>query len=111
VLDYSENTVVYPAEDKYIQMDMEEGTDYFVVLYTTHELDLEQIMQQYENAVASGMSGPEHFSERVTYALGKENVIDSNMVTFEKNRVDFTAYISANQKPKVLPILIQIEHK
>ena len=111
VLDYSENTVVYPAEDKYIQMDMEEGTDYFVVLYATHELDLEQIMQQYENAVASGMSGPEHFSERVTYALGKENVIDSNMVTFEKNRVDFTAYISANQKPKVLPILIQIEHK
>jgi hypothetical protein len=46
VLDYSENTVVYPVEDKYIQMDMEEGTDYFVVLYATHELDLEQIMQQ-----------------------------------------------------------------
>ena len=108
VLDYSENTIVYPAEDKYIQLDMQPGTDYFVVLYAPYALDLEQIMQRYEEAVRNGVT---QFTERVAYAVGKENVIGSDMVQFEKNRVNFTAYITEDQSPKVLPVLIQITHE
>ena len=110
LLDYSENTVAYPAEDKFIMLDDVKGTDYFVVLYSSEELDIKDIASTYEKSVTEGFSGKENFYRRIQAAVGSDRLVDPLMTDFSEDRVSFKAYSLEPQEEKILPILIQIEH-
>ncbi|MBQ9538926.1 MAG: C39 family peptidase [Treponema sp.] len=111
LLDYSDNTIVYPAEDKYIQMDNVPGTDYFVVLYSPEELDIDSVISHYEKAVRSGLTGRENFYKRVQKAVGKDKLMDTEMIDFSPDEVSFKGYAYPREKRKILPVLMQISHE
>ncbi|WP_191016158.1 C1 family peptidase [Treponema zioleckii] len=112
LLDYSENTVVYPSEEKCICLDGVEGTDYFVVLYSLEELNLNDIMARYEEMVSGGLAGKENFPERVKNAVGKNLVVPEKYAAFAKSAVNFSAALPENLlvNNRVLPVLIAISH-
>jgi hypothetical protein len=43
VLDYRENTVAFPGEYSWIELDKVSGTDYLVVLFAKRELDIDAV--------------------------------------------------------------------
>jgi hypothetical protein len=111
LLDYSENTVVYPSEEKSIQLDFEEGTDYLILLYSPEKLSLETLMKNYETAVLGGKTGEANLMERVRETVGKNMLMNPKQIEYEKSAVGFKGWTLGGEKQKILPVLIEIEHK
>ena len=110
LLDYSENTVVYPSETQAVKLDDVPGTDYLIVLYSLEELDIEQIMEAYEDVAGNSVRDFDLYTA-VKNAIGEDIVVSPSDTTFSKNAIDFSVKMEAPKKNKVLPIIIKIKHK
>lgn len=111
LLDYTENTVAYPSEKESMQLDDVKGTDYLVVLYSLEELNLNDIMLQFEKQAKKYTDSDSHVYNIVVNAIGKDNVIPLNDVSFSKNKIDFSCTTLPPEKNVVLPVIIKIAHK
>lgn len=108
LLDYHENTVVYPSEDTCMKLDSHEGTDYFVVLYSLKELNLEDIMTAYYLEMKKN---PFDVYGAVVNACGKEKIVPAMNQAFDKNSIRFAAQVSTISKASIMPIVIKIKHE
>jgi hypothetical protein len=105
VLDYSKNVVPFPPEDggvpDWIAMDTVAGTDYLVVLYAKHALDMDAIMTRFHAARGA-------FPARVTAAVG-DNFIPSAQAKYATGEIRFTA--TSRNTDAVFGLLLAIDHK
>jgi hypothetical protein len=101
MLDYSENTVAFPGEFNWIQLDNRIGTDYLVVLYAKHELDIAAIRGRFAASQGS-------FPERVAWAVGAD-YLPASQVTYAPSKLEFAA--SSANKNAVLGLLLAIRHE
>jgi hypothetical protein len=101
VLDYSENKVAFPGEYDWMQMDNVTGTDYLIVLYSKHELNINEIRERFVNASGS-------FPERAARAVGTDYVPHSN-IKYERSKMAFSG--SMMNKQAVMALLLAIDHK
>ena len=100
VLDYTQNTVAWPGENDWMELDRTTGTDYLVVLYSKQALDIAAIMEGFNNARGS-------LPQRAAAAAGPGYVPPHN-AQYEKDRVRFTATLSNQQA--ILGLLLAIGH-
>ena len=111
LLDYTENTVAYPSEKESMQLDDVKGTDYLVVLYSLEELNLDDIMLQFEKQAEKYTDSDSHVYNIVVNAIGKNNVVPLDDVSFSKNKIDFSCTTLPPENNMVLPVVIKISHK
>jgi hypothetical protein len=109
LLDYSENTIVYPSENSYIKADYTSGTDYLILIYALKPLDLEKIMESYETLVEGGLKGEVNLSERLKLMLEGEELMSPEEITMNKNQIKFEAHSSSSNKIMVVPVIMKHE--
>ena len=107
LLDYHENTVVYPSEDSCMRLDSHVGTDYLVVLYSLKELKLEEIMSAYNLEMKKN---PDDVYQAVVNACGKEKIVPVNNQAFDNDSIRFAAQVSTVSKASIMRIVIKIKH-
>ena len=98
-LTYKQSHIAIPDEKWYIEMDNQVGTDYMCVLYSMHELDIENIIHSIETGSGS-------FYDRLENVLGNV-VVPEEDVTFSNNKISFDAATNGT----VVPIVVEINHK
>lgn len=100
LLDYGENSIVYPSENSAVQLDATTGTDYLIVLFSKTKLDLNAIRTIYEHTTGQ-------VTDRILTALGYTTVqvLSSN---FSRNAIQFS--VEASNKNAVVWLLVAIEH-
>lgn len=108
LLDYTSNTIVYPAEDTFITLDDVTGTDYLVVIFSTERLDLNDITQKWKNACNNGLNGEKNYSKRIEQIFGKENIVNPAYTKKANGEISFEVWTSSSKK--IMPVLIQISH-
>ncbi|MBQ6769465.1 MAG: hypothetical protein IJP44_00645 [Bacteroidales bacterium] len=91
--------IALPSETASITMDETKGTDYWCVLYSIEELDIQETMRKMEAASGS-------FHDRVKTALG-DKMVPKDDVRFVMNRIEF----SARSEKTVVPVIIEAKHK
>lgn len=109
LLDYSENTVCYPAEDKSIQLDDVSGTDYLIVLYSLEEINVHEIMKKWEDRYESSVN-----ADFDLYSLVRDSIPQDQLVTngvFAESKIDFSVKMEKPKSNKILPVIIKIKHK
>ncbi len=102
-ISYKNSTIAFPDENHYIEMDNTKGEDYFVILYSLYELNIEDIKSSIENSNGD-------FKERLKRALGKSS-INSEEVNFSKNRIKFKYSFESGLKDNLVAIIIKFIHK
>ena len=100
VLDYTDSTIAWPGENEWIQLDETVGTDYLVVLFSKEALNINGIERRFASERGT-------FPERVARAVGT-NFIPYNTVTYENNRLEFSAV--SNNPRAVFGLLLAIAH-
>lgn len=110
LLDYSENTVVYPSEKQAIKLDDVSGTDYMIVLYSLEELDINQIMTDYEDFVENSVQNFDLYTA-VKNAIGEKRIVSLKDTEYSKSSINFSVKMEAPTTNKVLPIIIKIKHR
>jgi hypothetical protein len=100
LLDYADNTIAFPGEFKWIQLDNRTGTDYLVVLYSKKALDIAAIERRF--AASRGA-----FPDRVAAAVGA-NYLPASEVRYDAHRLAFTA--SSTNPNAVLGLALAIKH-
>ena len=110
LLDYSENTVVYPSEKQAIKLDDVSGTDYMIVLYSLEELDINQIMTDYEDFVENSFQNFDLYTA-VKNAIGEKRIVSLKDTEYSKSSINFSVKMEAPTTNKVLPIIIKIKHR
>jgi C1A family cysteine protease len=98
-LGYKSNTVAIPDEDHYIYMDDNKGLDYFCVLYSKNNLDINEVLSQLENTAGD-------FKTRLELVL-KNKLINPKEIAYKKDTIGFEAK-SGDQS--IVPIIIEITH-
>lgn len=98
-LGYKNNTVAIPDEDHYIYMDENKGLDYFCVLYSKNNLDINEVLSQLENTAGD-------FKTRLELVL-KNKLINPKQIAYKKDTIGFEAK-SGDQS--IVPIIIEITH-
>lgn len=93
--------VVLPAVDRSFTMDSQVGNDYFLVLVSEKELDLDDVSTKIKGATGS-------FKQRVFSALGSEFIAAAN-ISYQPTAVSFE--VKGNPKGTIVPMLVQINHK
>ena len=113
LLDYSSNTIALPAENKWIEFDSVEGTDYLIVLYSLDELNLDDIMSSYEMAVRNGLTGKHNLKDRVQLALDlvECEIMDDSRIDFSRNSVKFEGWVEDDENAGILPVLLVFDHE
>jgi len=101
VMDYSESTIAWPGETKWIRMDNKPGTDYLAVLYSKEALDIAAIEKRFAEAKGD-------FPARVAQAVG-QNFIPHNQAKYASDAIEFSAE-SPNPKA-VFGLLLAIGHR
>lgn len=97
-LPYKQNNIAIPDESWYIQMDNTIGTDYICVLYSTEQLDINDVITKIK-------SGSGSFYDKVNYALGNKIVPSSN-INYNNSSISF----SAESTKTIVPIITEIIH-
>lgn len=98
-LTYSCNPIVIPDENHSIEIDNTKGRDYWCLLYSKEELDIERI-------IATVKSSKGSFYEKIKIALG-EKMVPKDDIRFVENRIEF----SAKSEKTVVPVIIEAKHK
>jgi hypothetical protein len=101
VLDYSENTILWPGEQQWIRLDETPGTDYLVILYAKQALDMGTIRRRFEQAQGT-------FPEKAAQAVGSGYILPKDGV-YQGSEIRFNAQ-TENSKA-VFPLLLAIEHR
>ncbi len=93
--------VLLPANDRSFTMDTVVGNDYFLVLVSEKELNLDDVATKIKSATGS-------FKQRVFSALGSEFIAPAN-IAYQPSKVSFE--VKGNPKGTIVPMLVQISHK
>jgi hypothetical protein len=99
-LSYKNSTVVIPGEDYYVRMNDTKGMDYICVLYSSEAIEIDQVMQEVENAPG------QNFKERLLNVLGN-GAVGSSKINYSANQAAFTGSFSGNG---IIPLIIELEH-
>jgi Domain of unknown function (DUF4384)/Papain family cysteine protease len=94
-------SVLLPAADRSFTMDTVTGTDYFLVLVSERELNLEDLSARIKNA-------PGNFAQKVIAAVGSEMIAPAN-IAYQPTQVSFE--VKGNPKGTIVPMLVRIVHK
>jgi Papain family cysteine protease/Domain of unknown function (DUF4384) len=94
-------SVMLPATDRSFTMDTIVGNDYFLVLVSEKELNLDDVTTKIKAATGS-------FKQRVFSALGSEFIAPAN-INYQPTQVSFD--VKGNPKGTIVPMLVQITHK
>jgi hypothetical protein len=95
------SSVMLPAIDRSFTMDTIVGNDYFLVLVSEKELNLDDVTTKIKAATGS-------FKQRVFSALGSEFIAPAN-INYQPTQVSFE--VKGNPKGTIVPMLVQITHK
>jgi hypothetical protein len=98
-LNYSQNNVALPDEDHYIEMDNTLGTDFLCVLYSSKELNIDEIRTKVENGYGS-------FLNKVNTAVGYD-LIPSESAGLTSGQIGFKA-VSADKN--IVAIIVETKH-
>lgn len=94
-------SVLLPAADRSFTMDTQVGTDYFLVLVSEKELNIEEVSSRIKNA-------PGNFAQKVMAAVGNQ-VIAPASISYQPNQVAFE--VKGNPSGTIVPMLVRIVHK
>lgn len=94
-------SVMLPATDRSFTMDTVVGNDYFLVLVSEKELNLDDVATKIKAATGS-------FKQRVFSALGSEFIAPAN-INYQPTQVSFD--VKGNPEGTIVPMLVQITHK
>lgn len=100
LLNYASNQIAIPDEEHYIMMDNVVGADYFCLLYSNEEIDISALISHLDS------NRGQNFFDTITGFLG-EKIIQSENISFEKNKVSFSAFSDGKS---VLPVFVVIPH-
>ena len=98
-MNYSENNFAIPDEQHEFEFDNTAGTDYFCVLYSQEQLDINNIVLQIEQASGT-------FYQKLNAVLGKK-MASLEDVRYIQNYMGFSA---KTNKP-IVPLVVEISHK
>lgn len=100
-LDYKQNNIAIPSESSKMEFLMDDiaGTDYFCILYSQEELDINQLILKLRAA-------PGSFYTKVKIALG-DRMVPIDDILFDENQVGFRAHSDKN----IVPLIVEISHK
>lgn len=98
-MNYSENNFALPDEQHEFEFDDTSGLDYFCVLYSQEELDIDGIIKLIEYANGS-------FYQKLTTVLG-EKLIPMADVKYNQNFMGF----SASSNRTVVSLVVEIPHR
>lgn len=100
-LPYSQNDIAIPDEESYNMLDETEGKTYFCFLYSKARLDIDKVLSDIEKLKGG-------FYEKVRNVL-RDEIIDFGTIEFNyEKKISFSSKGSMN---KLIPIIIEIEHK
>lgn len=99
LLDYKQNNIAIPDESHEFQFDTVAGTDYFCVLYSQEELNINHIVKNIKET--SGI-----FYEKVVSALGDKLVPKEDCKYISNNMK-----VNAKSNSVVVPLVVEIKHK
>ncbi|MDF7821820.1 DUF4384 domain-containing protein [Runella sp. MFBS21] len=95
------SSVLLPAADQSFTMDTVTGTDYFLVLVSEKELNIEALSSAIKN-------GSGNFVKKVLDAI-KTDMTPSSDITYQPTKVAFE--VKGNPKGSIVPMLVRIVHK
>lgn len=98
-LGYKSNSIAFPNEDYFIELDGTKGKDYLCILYSKEKLDIDALSAQMQ-----GLSGS--ISTRIKTVL-KNKLVEGKDIKFEKSSISFDA---KSKDKTVIPIVIEINH-
>lgn len=98
-LNYSENNIAIPDESHEFELDAVPGTDYFCVLYSQEELDVNNLVEEIRQANGS-------FYDKLKTVLG-ELLATKEDVRYIKNDIGF----SAKTDNPIVPLIVEISHQ
>ena len=106
-LGYTNSTIAFPDENHYIKMDNTIGKDFFVILYSTEKLNIQNIKSKIETENGT-------FQNRLKKALGKQ-IIPNENINFSKNQIKFKynsgRSIRRIKKNSLVGIVIKFDHR
>jgi hypothetical protein len=98
---YSYAEISIPNEEHFISMDENVGKDYLCVLYSTKELNVDDIVKKLEANTST-----EGIYSKLKGVLS-DDLLDNNKLKFSKDKISFTANYSQSG---VVPIVIEVNH-
>jgi C1A family cysteine protease len=104
ILNYRDNAVILPGEDKALALDSEAGTEYLVTLYAKQPLDIQTIMRRFVSASVTGNQGS--LRGRLDAAVGG-NLLWA--VSHNEKEAVFTAVPDNPQT--VVALVLAIDHR
>jgi len=101
ILNYRDNTVILPREDKTLAVDSQAGTEYLITLYAKQPLDIQTIMRRFVSANVTGS-----VRERLDAAAG------GNILWAVSHNEKEAAFTAAPDNPQtVIALVLAIEHR
>ncbi|NBB31518.1 C1 family peptidase [Cellulophaga sp. BC115SP] len=97
----SNNMATLPANNASFTLDSSAGNDYFLVLYSANELDINQLSQDIRRASGT-------FTQKVLSAVGKE-IISANQIDYQAESIGFA--LKGDAKGTVVPLIVKIKHQ
>ncbi len=96
----SNNTAMLPSANSSFTMDNKPGNDYFLVLYSTKEMDVDKLRNDIANAQGE-------FKQKVYTVLGAD-FITPDSIAYESNNIAFE--LKGTPKGTIVPLLLKIKH-
>ncbi|MDR0641660.1 MAG: C1 family peptidase, partial [Treponema sp.] len=100
LLNYSDNEVLIPGNDKTLALDSEPGLEHLVVLYAKRSLDIRALMRRFEDSRGS-------LENRLAKALGKDLL--TGKLDYEEEKAAFTG--ETDDGKAVAALILAIDHR
>ena len=102
-MSYNKGTIIFPADQYYVQLDNTKGIDYVCILYANESLNIEEIMQKMEKLEGDIYS-------RLSESVGKKRIIPA--IDYSKEgKIGFRATRNINESGKIVPLIVEIRHE
>ena len=98
-MNYSENNFALPDEEHEFEFDATAGLDYFCVLYSEEELDINNIVKQIKRSGGS-------FYQQLKTVLG-DKIVPQSEVKYNQKNMGF----SATSNRTIVPLVVEIPHR
>ena len=98
-MNYSENNFALPDEEHEFEFDATAGLDYFCVLYSEEELDINNIVKQIKRAGGS-------FYQQLKTVLD-DKIVPQSEVKYNQKNMGF----SATSNRTIVPLVVEIPHR
>lgn len=98
-LNYSENNIAIPDESHEFELDAIPGKDYFCVLFSKEELNINNVVEEIKQSKGT-------FYDKLRTVLG-DKLAPKDEVRYVKNEMGF----SAKTDNPVVPLIVEITHK